>query len=263
MSLTGDALNTFVESQIFFPDRHLVCTPADFGLPFEDVWFTASDGTRLHGWFVPSEPSDAVLLFCHGNAGNISHRVDNINRLNVLGLGVFIFDYRGYGRSEGRISEIGFYQDVEAAYDIASGFASKLQCKLVVFGRSLGGIAAVHIASQRQCGGVILESTFTHLGAMAREHFPVPAVHKMLASRLNAVDRIARLDMTKLFFHGDLDDIVPIRLGRELFDAANPPKEFVTIPGAGHNDTYMVGAERYFTKFKEFVNACPNPSEPR
>jgi fermentation-respiration switch protein FrsA (DUF1100 family) len=256
MSLTGDALNSFVESQIFFPDRHLVCTPADYGLSFEDVWFTASDQVKLHGWFVPAGPSDAVLLFCHGNAGNISHRVDNISRLHALGISVFIFDYRGYGNSEGSISEAGFYLDAEAAHGIASGYASQRQQKLVIFGRSLGGIAAVHIASLRPCEGVILESTFTHLGAMAREHFPAPGVHKMLKTRLNSVDKIGQVKVGTLFFHGDLDDIVPISLGRELFDAANAPKEFVIISGAGHNDTYVVGGDRYFEKIKSFVRGC-------
>lgn len=256
MSLTGDSLNSFVESQIFFPDRHLMCTPADYGLPFEDVSFTAQDNVKLHGWFVPAEPSNAVMLFCHGNAGNISHRADNISRLNAIGVSVFIFDYRGYGKSEGSISEAGFYLDAEAAHRIANGYASQRQSKLVIFGRSLGGIAAVHLASQRPCAGTILESTFTHLGAMAREHFPVPGVHKMLKTRLNAIDKIGRVKVGTLFFHGDLDDIVPMSLGRELFDAANPPKEFVIIPGAGHNDTYLVGGDRYFAKFKAFVQGC-------
>jgi uncharacterized protein len=256
MSLTGDALNSFVESQIFFPDRDLVCTPADYGLTFEEVWFTASDGVKLHGWFVPAQQSEAVLLFCHGNAGNISHRVDNIARLNAIGIGVFIFDYRGYGKSEGSISEAGFYHDAEAAYLTARGYASQGCGHLVVFGRSLGGIAAVHIASQHPCRGVVLESTFTHLGAMAREHFPIPGVHKMLKTRLNAVDKIAHVNAPSLFVHGDLDDIVPMSLGRELFDAANPPKEFVIIPGAGHNDTYIVGGDRYFARLKSFVRGC-------
>ena len=179
--------------------------------------------------------------------------MDNLLRLNEIGLSVFIFDYRGYGRSEGAISEAGFYRDAEAAYGIASGYATQLQRRLVIFGRSLGGIAAVHLASQWPCWGAILESTFTHLGAMAREHFLVPGVHKVLRTRLNAVDKIGQVKAATLFFHGDLDEIVPIHLGRELFDAANPPKEFVIIPGAGHNDTYVVGGERYFTKLESFV----------
>jgi uncharacterized protein len=263
MSLTGNALNKFVESQIFFPDRDLVSTPAEVGLAYEDVWFTASDGIRLHGWFVPAEPNEGIVLFCHGNAGNVSHRIDNIKLLHEIGLSVFIFDYRGYGNSDGAITEAGFYRDTEAAYEIARGHVTALQPKLVIFGRSLGGIAAVHMAAQRPCSGVILESTFTHLGAMAREHFPMPGVHKVLKTRLNAVDKIGQVTVGTLFFHGDLDDIVPLSLGRELFDAANPPKEFVIIPGAGHNDTYVVGGERYFAKIRSFVQGLPHMARER
>src|SRR4030067_1124309 len=111
MKLTGDMLNRFIESQIFFPDRFLICTPAEAVLDFDDVWFDTSDGVRLHGWLVPAKENSPLMLFCHGNAGNISHRVDNIRRLHDMGLSVMIFDYRGYGRSHGKISEAGFYLD--------------------------------------------------------------------------------------------------------------------------------------------------------
>ena len=174
MGLTTEALNRLVESQIFFPDPYLVATPRDEGLEFEDLRFKTRDGITLHGWLVPAEASIGLILFCHGNAGNISHRVDNIRRLHDIGLSVLIFDYRGYGLSGGRITESGFYLDAEAAYEIAREHAAREKLKLILFGRSLGGIAAVHLASQSPCSGVILESTFTNLGAMAKMHFPLP-----------------------------------------------------------------------------------------
>ncbi|MGB6064761.1 MAG: alpha/beta hydrolase [Desulfomonilaceae bacterium] len=261
MSLTGELLDRFIESQIFFPDRFLVCTPADAALDYEDVWFDTSDEVRLHGWMVPGSGSSALMLFCHGNAGNISHRVDNLRRLHDIGLDVFIFDYRGYGQSGGRISETGFYLDAEAAYAVALKHALAKKLKPVIFGRSLGGIAAVHIGAGFKCSGLILESTFTHMADMARAHFPLPVPDGVLSHRFNALEEVGRIKAPILFFHGDVDNIVPIELGRALFQAAGAPKEFVTIEGAGHNDTYLVGGRMYFNKIRDFVSSLPAREE--
>jgi uncharacterized protein len=255
VNFTGDLLDRFVESQIFFPDPFLVGTPAQAALDYEDVWFDTADNVRLHGWMIPSPGSSALMLFCHGNAGNISHRVDNIRRLHDIGLNVFIFDYRGYGQSSGKITEAGFYLDAEAAYAEARRHAKAQNLKLVIFGRSLGGIAAVHLGAHYGCSGLILESTFTHMAAMARVHFPLPVPEGLLRHKLNALEKIGRIKAPVLFVHGDLDDIVPIKLGRELFDAKNAPKEFMTIEGAGHNDTYFVGGQAYFDKLRDFVSS--------
>ena len=262
MSLAGDALDRFVERQIFFPDRYLESQPADFGLEYEDVRFEAGDGVVLHGWYIPAKPCRAVFLFCHGNAGNISHRLDNVYRLHELGLSVMIFDYRGYGLSEGRITERGFYQDAEAAYEIARQRADAASTKLVVFGRSLGGIAAVHIGAARPCSGMILESTFTDLAAMASVHFPVPFVGVTLGDRLSSLVKISRVTAPLLFFHGNHDEIVPFELGRRLYEAANQPKEFVTLDGAGHNDTYLVGGADYFRKVVSFIDGLDREPGP-
>ena len=259
MSLTANAISSFVEKQIFFPDPYLYCTPAEAALDFEDLWFETGDGIRLHGWLVPAPSSPVLLLFCHGNAGNISHRVDNIRRLYDVGISVLIFDYRGYGRSGGAITEAGFYLDAEAAYELARNRAEAAGQKLVIFGRSLGGIAAVHLASSRSCSGVILESTFTHMAAMAKEHFPLPVPESLLRDKLNSVDKIGRITAPVLFFHGDSDDIVPLRLGQELYAATKAPKEFVTLVGAGHNDTYFVGGSEYFQKFRGFIDKLQTP----
>ncbi len=255
LSVLSGCWNWFVEKQVFFPDKTIVQTPADYDLPFEDIWFTSSDSVRLHGWLIPAVPSKHMLVFCHGNAGNISHRLDNVRLLNQRGISVFIFDYRGYGRSDGSISEKGFYLDSEAAYDVASKWAEEHKAKLIVFGRSLGGIAATHLGATKGCDGLILESTFTNMGAMARAHYPLPFTESLLKHRLNAVGEINQVRAPILFFHGDKDRIVPIRLGRGLFEAAPNPKEFVVIPGAGHNDTYFVGGQDYFKKIENFLNS--------
>jgi fermentation-respiration switch protein FrsA (DUF1100 family) len=250
--LTG-CWNWFVESQVFFPDTTIEQTPLDLDLPFEDIWFTSADSIRLHGWLIPASSPKHLLLFCHGNAGNISHRLDNIRLLHNMGINVFIFDYRGYGRSQGHISEKGFYQDSEAAYKVARKWAGQNGAKLVVFGRSLGGIAATHLGATKKCDGLILESTFTNMGAMARAHYPLPFAETLLKHRLNALDEIVQVRVPILFFHGDRDRIVPIKLGRKLFEAAPNPKEFVVLPGAGHNDTYFVGGQGYFKKIESFL----------
>ena len=247
--------NWFVESQVFFPDTTIEQTPVDFDLPFEDIWFTSSDSVRLHGWLIPASSLNHLLLFCHGNAGNISHRLDNVRLLHNRGISVFIFDYRGYGRSQGRISEKGFYLDSEAAYQVAREWAEKHGTKLVVFGRSLGGIAATHLGATKNCDGLILESTFTNMGAMARAHYPLPFAETLLEHRLNALGQIVQVRVPILFFHGDKDRIVPIKLGRKLFEAAPNPKEFVVLPGAGHNDTYFVGGQDYFKKIDSFFGS--------
>jgi fermentation-respiration switch protein FrsA (DUF1100 family) len=171
-----------------------------------------------------------------------------------MGISVFIFDYRGYGRSHGRISEKGFYLDAEAAYQVARKWAEQHKAKLIVFGRSLGGIAATHLGATQDCDGLILESTFTNMGGMARAHYPLPFAERLVKHRLNAVGEIGRVRAPILFFHGDNDKIVPIRLGRELYEAAPNPKEFVTLPGAGHNDTYFAAGKDYFDKLKSFVD---------
>jgi len=249
--LTG-CWNWFVERQVFFPETTIEQTPLDLDLPFEDVWFTSGDSVRLHGWLIPASSPKHLLLFCHGNAGNISHRLDNVRLLHNMGISVFIFDYRGYGRSQGHISEKGFYQDSEAAYTVARKWAGQNGAKLVVFGRSLGGIAATHLGATKKCDGLILESTFTNMGAMARAHYPLPFAETLLKHRLNALDEIVQVRVPILFFHGDRDRIVPIKLGRKLFKAAPNPKEFVVLPGAGHNDTYVVGGQDYFNKIESF-----------
>lgn len=254
MSLAGDALERFIESTIFYPDTVMMYGPPDYDLAFDDIWFENSEGIRLHGWMIPAVNPRAVLLFCHGNAGNISHRLDNVARLHRIGISVFIFDYRGYGRSGGSISERGLYEDTKAAYRVARNHADGNGLKLVIFGRSLGGVAAVDVASSNPCAGVILESTFTNLAAMARTHFPLPLMDGILKKRFNSVDKIAGIRAPILFFHGDNDEIVPYSYGRDLFEAAPEPKEFVTLEGAGHNDTYLVGGEAYFTKLGDFVS---------
>jgi fermentation-respiration switch protein FrsA (DUF1100 family) len=249
----GMLWDSFIESQIFFPDKVLVADPGDLGLAFEDQWITAEDGVKLHGWWVPADGANTVLVFFHGNAGNISHRVDNLRHLNAWGIGVLIFDYRGYGKSQGSISEKGLYADSRAALVAGLARARENGGKLALFGRSLGGVAAVSVADRSEVQGVILESTFTNLGDMAKKHFPLPGVGA-LKNRFNSLGRISRVNAPKLFIHGNRDDIVPMELGRQLFEAASEPKTWLELSGAGHNDTYDRGGPAYFQAIRDFLD---------
>jgi len=242
----------FIESQIFFPEKGHYAQPAAFGLDSQDVALTTSDGLDLHGWHIPSPGAKNLLLFCHGNAGNISHRLDNLARLHQAGVAVFIFDYRGYGLSQGSPSEKGMYLDAEAAWDWAAKQAGQQGGEVVIFGRSLGGVAAVYLASRHRPAGLVLESTFTDLGAMAKTFFPLPGMGKWLGGRFNSLGRAARVKCPVLMLHGDADDIVPYKLGQELYAALPAPKAFVTLPQAGHNDTYLVGGPAYFQLLAAF-----------
>jgi hypothetical protein len=219
----------------------------------EDVHFTASDGVRLHGWYIPSAGAKATLLWFHGNAGNITHRLGNIEMLKPLNLNIFIFDYRGYGKSEGEPGEKGIYSDSQAAYDWLVKVKNILPGEIILFGRSLGGICAVEVASGNPAAGLILESVFPSAGKMAEKIFPVLPLGGAIKSRFDAISKVPDLKLPKLFIHGTQDEIVPYKLGRELFSVAADPKEFYDIQGAGHNDTFLIGGAGYFNALGQFI----------
>jgi len=219
----------------------------------EDVHFTASDGVRLHGWYIPSAGAKATLLWFHGNAGNITHRLGNIEMLKPLNLNIFIFDYRGYGKSEGEPDEKGIYSDSQAAYDWLVKVKNILPGEIILFGRSLGGICAVEVASGNSAAGLILESVFPSAGKMAEKIFPVLPLGGAIKSRFDAISKVPDLKLPKLFIHGTQDEIVPYKLGRELFSVAADPKEFYDIQGAGHNDTFLIGGAGYFNALGQFI----------
>jgi fermentation-respiration switch protein FrsA (DUF1100 family) len=194
-----------------------------------------------------------VILFCHGNAGNISHRLDNVARLLERELQVFIFDYRGYGKSAGRPSEKGIYLDGLAAYDYLVREAQIPADKIILFGRSLGAAVAVEIALQREICSLILESAFTSTKDMAKAMVLFRPLSPFVPSNYDNLGKIAQIRTAKLIVHGDQDEIVPFAMGRRLFARALQPKEFYPIRGAGHNDTYFVGGESYFRRLATFV----------
>ena len=256
MVLTGcrEAIERYF---IYFPTREIFLTPETHNVPFEDVEFTAGDGVTLHGWFIPAgkEGSGAppTLVWFHGNGGNLSHRVTNITLLrHHVRTNIFIYDYRGYGRSEGVPSESGIYRDGEAAVrylltrtDVDSG-------RLVYFGRSLGASVALQEALRHPPAGIILESPFISIAAMAQKLYGLP-LGRFLLTRYDNESKIRRLRLPLLVLHGDRDQIVPLKMGRALFDMANEPKDFYVIKGAGHNDTDVTGGVIYFRRLESFI----------
>jgi fermentation-respiration switch protein FrsA (DUF1100 family) len=216
-------------------------------LPLEEVWFQAADGARLFGWYVEAQADRPVILWCHGNAGNVIHRLDNLKRLYQLGLSVFLFDYRGYGRSQGRPS------DALGAHDYLTRTRMIRPERIVLFGRSLGAAVAGEVAAQKPAAGLILESSFPSIEAVAKFHYGGLPVHWLLGADFTLIDRLPQLSLPKLIIHGDKDDIIPLELGRQVFEAAKPPKFFYVIPGADHNNTYQVGGAAYFRRWAEFI----------
>ena len=245
------------QMMVYFPERELTATPADLGLAFEDVSLTAADGTKIHGWHVPGE-SRTTLLWLHGNAGNISHRVDNIAMLiRKTGLGVFIIDYRGYGRSEGKPSEKGLYMDAEAAFEhMTSDLGLGPEEDIVLFGRSLGVGVAVEMATRYRVRSVVVESGFTSVREMSKSSgMGVLSILllPLIDARYDSLSKIGSALSPVMVIHGDRDEMVPFEMAEKLFAAAPEPKRFYPIPGASHNDTYVVGGEAYFEALREFI----------
>jgi fermentation-respiration switch protein FrsA (DUF1100 family) len=222
---------------------------------FEDCWFTAVDGVRLHGWWLPHAEPRAVLLHVHGNAGNITHRAAMAEFLHdEFGVSVLLFDYRGYGRSEGRPTIEGLIRDAEAARDYLAVREGMPPDSIVLHGTSLGGAIAVQLAADGGARGLILESTFSSLKEVSKAHYPELLVNLLVADRLDSATAIASYEGPLLQCHGAADRTIPFDQGEELFAAANEPKTWIAMPGLDHNDG---PSKEYFTALEEFLSSLP------
>lgn len=228
----------FEESLIYFPIRYPEGDWAPAGLEFEDATFETSDGVRLHGWYVPHDDPRAVLLFSHGNAGNITHRAHVLRTFERLGVAVLIYDYRGYGRSEGSPNEEGVIRDARAARAWLAQRAGVAEEQIVLLGRSLGSAVSVQLAAQDGARGLVLESSFTSMPDVAAKHYPWLPVRLVMRNRFDSAEVIGRYHGPLLQSHGDRDTIIPIELGRRLFELANEPKQFYVLRGSDHNDPH-------------------------
>jgi hypothetical protein len=248
----------FERQLIYFPYRAFDVTPAQLGLAHEELVLRAEDGVQVHGWFLPTKGSRWTVLVCHGNAGNISHRLDRALLMQAkLGADVLLFDYRGYGRSEGRPDEEGTYRDGRAAYRWLVEERGVARERIVLFGESLGAAVALELALDRSPAALVLEAPFASIPEMARVVFPLLPPGPWVRTRYDNLAKVPALTAPLLVLHGEADATVPFGQGRRVFEAAPEPKRFFAIAGAGHNDTYVVGGEPYWRAWSAFLDSAP------
>jgi fermentation-respiration switch protein FrsA (DUF1100 family) len=256
----GVMLYLFQGSMVFLaklPGRALDASPEDIGLDYEDAYIDTSDGERLHGWYVRAAEPRGMLLFFHGNAGNISHRLESIAIFNRLGLDVLIIDYRGYGQSTGHPSEQGSYRDARAAWDYLMEVRHKKPAEVVVFGRSLGGAVGAWLAAglqaHEQPAAVIIESTFSSGADMARRLYPVYPARLLTRLKYPVIEFAARLQCPVLVVHSRDDEIIPFSMGEAIYAAAPQPKEFIELRG-DHNAGFWISREAYAAGLAAFLS---------
>ena len=245
-------LGLFQSRFVFIPFSRIESTPDQWGLPYEDINFTTSDGVSLSGWFIPAPGSDKTLLFCHGNAGNISYRRLSIEIFHRLGLNVFIFDYRGYGQSHGKPTEKGTYLDAQAAWDLLVNQRKIAPHRIIVFGRSLGAAVAANLAQRHPPAILILESAFTSAPDAAAELYPFLPVRLLARFKYPTRDLVEQINVPVLIIHSKNDRTIPFKHGRSLFDAANEPKSFIELQGS-HNDGFYLSQDLYTQNLKSFI----------
>lgn len=245
-------LYVFQEKMIFFPGKRIVDTPETIGLQYEDVYLVTDDETKIHGWYVPHPGAKATLLFFHGNAGNISHRLDSVSIFHGLGLSVFIIDYRGYGRSGGRPTEQGTYKDAQAAWNYLIDERRLRPDEIIVFGRSLGGGVAAGLAARVSPAAVILESTFTSVKELGKHYYPYLPVSRIARVRYPVDEDISSFNCPVLVIHSEQDDVVPFSHGQRLFASAREPKMFLPISG-DHNTGFLLSGDVYVEGMKRFL----------
>ena len=243
----------FQSNYVYHPDRLISANPDNLGLHFEKVSFETSDGVRLSAWFIPRDNSSGVILFCHGNAGNISHRLETIQIFHELGVATFIFDYHGFGESEGKPSEHGTYSDAEAAWQYLVQERKIHPNEIIIMGRSLGGSIAAWLAQNHNPSALILESTFTSVTDVAAKLYPYLPIRLLIRHKYNTVEYLSRVKCPVLIVHSRDDEMVPFTHGQRLFQTAKEPKQFLEISGA-HNDGFLTSGRLYQEGIYAFIS---------
>lgn len=247
-------------NMVYFPSTIVDLTPETINLEYEDVSLTTADNIKIHGWFIPAETTGATILICHGNGGNISDRMESIAQFHRMGLSVLIFDYRGYGNSEGKPDEAGTYADADAAWDYLVGHRNIEETQIIVFGQSLGGAVGIELARKHKPMALIVESSFTSLPDIAAKIYPLLPVRLLSRYDYKSAEKIGAVDAPVLVIHSRDDDMIPFSHGQKLFDLAGEPKQFLEITGT-HNDGYITSGEVYQNGLESFINPLVNQSQ--
>lgn len=242
------------KQMVFFPYSKLTATPQDMGIKYEDVEINIGNGETIHGWYLPSSDSsdNNVVLFCHGNAGNISNRLYTIQLFRTVDIPFLIFDYRGYGQSKGEISEENSYQDAQLCYRWLIEEKNYKGENITVFGRSLGGGVGLELSLREKVKGLIIESSFTSTGDLGQKLFPMFPIKWFLKYKYDSISKIKNIKCPVLVIHSNEDDLIPYFMGKKLFESAPEPKEFFDIFG-GHNDREYLQNPDYINKIKSFI----------
>lgn len=248
----------FQHSHTYYPSQYPtgIWDPSVYGVPVDDVWFESEDGVALHGWWMGHPQAMATVVFCHGNTGSIGDWVGLYPKLSRLKVNLFVFDYRGYGRSAGQPHESGLFADVRAALDYVHEQKNIDWSKIILFGHSLGGAVATDGALHRPIAGLVVQASFTQTKDMARVVYPNWPVHLVTRNQFRSIEKVPQLEMPKLFIHGTEDGTIPYEIGRELFEAAAEPKDWYEVPRAGHNDVDKHGGICYFRYLRKFFKRC-------
>ena len=243
----------FQRNFVYFPDKTVFFTPNHINLLYDEIYYKTSDNLTIHSWFIPADSAKNVVLFCHGNAGNISHRLESIQIFNRLNLDVFIFDYRGFGKSEGSVDEEGTYLDALGAWEFLVGEKGFSPNQIIIFGRSLGSGVASWLAREKKCRGLILESSFTSLTDLGAKIYPYLPVRLLSRYTYPTLENLKGMTCPKLFIHSKNDEIIPYSLGRKNYEIASQPKMFLEIQGS-HNDGFMVTGSKYIAGINRFIS---------
>ncbi len=245
----------FQSRLIYFPEsgREIAATPVQAGLSYEDVQLVTADGVKLHGWYVPAPESRGAVLFFHGNAGNVSHRLNSVQMFHRLGYSVLIFDYRGYGNSEGTPGEQGTYRDSEAAWQYLVEQRQIPPCRIVIYGESLGGSIASWLAARQKPAVLVIASSFTSVADLGQQLYPYLPVRWLVRIRYDTRDNLSAVSVPVLIAHSPEDDVIPFAHGRALFEAAHLPKQFLELSG-GHNDGFIFMREAWVKTLNEFLS---------
>ncbi|MFN5397381.1 MAG: alpha/beta hydrolase [Pseudanabaena sp.] len=250
---------------VFMPSKDVIETPEILSIKFENIQITTRDNVNLDSWFVPAKDNDlvgkGVILFCHGNGGNISNRISYLPIFRELGLATFLFDYRGYGKSGGTPTEEGTYTDVEAAWQYLTQERQIPPQKIIIYGESLGGAIASYLAQKNSqqngndnAGGLVLASTFTSISDRAAELYPFMPIRFLSRFSYNSIDRLPSIKIPVLVIHSIDDEIIPFHHGERNFQVANQPKKLVRLRG-DHNSGFLDSLETYRNGVNEFIQS--------